>query len=208
MEHRLFRWGSLLVIGALVAHIMVERARPEEEQNGLSMMLSFIVMGVIGAVLFVTWVLPTLGDRMTEALVSSGEKVEPTPGSLVAGHLASGDYEAAIGELQKQSLADPSNPRPVLEIARLHHEKLDDTTSAIQSLHTALVSRDWAPAHETTLRLRLADFMLIAHPDNFEAAKAEIQKVLDAFPETPQAAEAATKHREIQEKQFLASRQE
>ena len=48
MEHRIYRWGSLLVMGALLVHVMVERARPDEEQNGLSMMLSFIVMGVVG----------------------------------------------------------------------------------------------------------------------------------------------------------------
>jgi hypothetical protein len=162
---------------------------------------------VIGAILFVTWVLPTLGDKMTEALVSSGEKVEETPGSLVARHIANGEYEEAIGELQKQSLAEPLNPRPVLEIARLHHEKLEDPESAVQSLQTALVSREWPPVHEAALRLRLVDFLLVMPPVNFEAAKAEVQRVLDRFPGTPQSADASTKLREIQEKQFLASRQ-
>lgn len=188
--------------------VLVEKAKPDEEQNGMTMMLAFIVAGVIGAVLFVTWGLPTIGDKMTEALVSSGEKVEDTPGSVVARHIAQGDYEEAIAELQKQSLAEPQNPRPVLEIARLHHEKLEDPESAVQSLRTALVSREWPPAHEATLRLRLADFLMIVPPGGFEAARTEVQGVLDRFPGTPQAADAATKLREIQEKQFLASRQQ
>jgi len=208
MEHRFFRWGSLLVMGALLVHVLVEKSRPEEDQNGMAMMLSFIVMGVIAAVLFVTWVLPGIGDKMTEALVSSGEKIPQTPGSEVARHIAEGDYEAAIGDLQKQSLAEPQNPRPVLEIARLHHEKLDDPGSAVQSLHTALISREWPPVHEAVLRLRLADLMLVAQPDAFEPARAEVQQVVDRFPGTPQAADAAGKLREIQEKQFLASRRE
>jgi len=206
MEHRFFRWGSLLAMGALLVHVLVEKGRPEEEQNGLAMMLSFIVMGVIGAVLFVTWVLPAIGDKMTEALVSSGEKVESTPGSEVARHIAEGDYEEAISGLQKQSLGEPLNPRPVLEIARLHQEKLDDPASAVQSLHTALVSREWAPAHEAALRLRLAECLLAANPGDFDSARAEVQQVLDRFPGTPHAADAATSLRQIQEKQFLASR--
>jgi hypothetical protein len=206
MEHRFFRWGSLALMAAMMVFVLIEKAKPEAEQNGMTMMLAFIVAGVVGAVLFVTWVLPTIGDKMTEALVSSGEKVEETPGAVVARHIAHGEYEEAISELQKQSLADPHNPRPVLEIARLHHEKLDDSQSAVQSIQTALVSREWPPAHESTLRLRLADFILVGSPPNFEAAKAEVQRVLERFPSTPQAADASTKLREIQEKQFLASR--
>lgn len=196
------------MMAAMMVFVMVEKSKLEEEQNGLTMMLAFIVAGVIGAILFVTWGLPTLGDKMTEALVSSGEKVEETPGSLVARHIANGEYEEAIGELQKQSLAEPQNPRPVLEIARLHHEKLEDAESAVQSLQTALVSREWSPVHESMLRLRLVDFLLAVPPPNFEAAMAEVQRVVDRFPGTPQAADAATKLRDIQEKQFLASRKE
>jgi len=206
MEHRIFRWGSLLVMGALLIHVMVERARPDDEQNGLSMMLSFIVMGVVGAVLFATWLLPTIGDKMSEALVSSGEKMPQTPGSRVARHLVEGDYEGAIAELQRQSLAAPLNPKPVLEISRLHHEKLADTGSAVQSLRTALVSREWPPADEATLRFRLADLMLMLTPPAFSTAEAEVQTVLDKFPGTTQAGDAESKRRELREKKFLASR--
>lgn len=194
------------MLAALLVFVLVEKARPEEKQNGLTMMLAFIVAGVIGAILFVTWVLPTIGDKMTEALVSSGEKIEETPGAVVARLVAHGEFEEAIGELQKQSLADPHNPRPVLEIARLHLEKLDDPESALQSLQTALVSREWPAAHEATLRLRLADIFLSLAPANFEAAKSEALRVAERFQGTPHAADAATKLREIQEKQFLASR--
>lgn len=194
------------MIAAMMGFVMVEKAKPEAEQNGLTMMLAFIVAGVVAAVLFVTWVLPTLGDKMTEALVSSGEKVEDTPGAVVARHIAHGEYEEAIGELQKQSLADPHNPRPVLEIARLHHEKLEDLPGAVQTVRTALVSREWLPVHESSLRLRLADFLMAGTPPDFEGAKGEVQSVLDRFPGTPQAMEASTRLRAIQEKQFLASR--
>jgi hypothetical protein len=208
MEHRFFRWGSLALIAAMMGFVMVEKAKPEAEQNGLTMMLAFIVAGVVAAVLFVTWVLPVIGDKMTEALVSSGEKVEDTPGARVARHIAQGEYDEAISELQKQSLADPHHPRPVLEIARLHQEKLEDLEGAVQSLRTALVSREWLPVHETTLRLRLADFLMAGAPPDFEGAKSEAQSVLDRFSGTPQAMDASAKLRVIQEKQFLASRAE
>jgi len=206
MEHRFFRWGSLLAIAAMMVFVLREKAKPEMEQNGMTMMLAFIVAGVLGAVLFVTWVLPTIGDKMTEALVSSGEKVEETIGSTVARHIASGDYDEAILVLEKQSATEPQNPRPVVEIARLYHEKLDDLPSARQTIATALVSREWPPIHEAALRLRLADFLVLQVPPDFEAAKAEVQRVSERFAGTPQAGDAAIKLREIQEKQFLASR--
>ncbi len=208
MEGRYFRWVSLLIVVLMTIFVIAERGKPEEEQNGLTVMLAFIVASVLCAILFVTWILPTLGDKVTEAMVSSGEKVRDTPGAIVARHIAQGDYEGAITELQKQSFAEPQNPRPVLEIARLHLEKLEDPQSALQSLQTALVSREWPALHEATLRLKLADLLASASPPDFEAAKAEVQQVIDRFPGTTQAADASALLNQIQEKQFLASRGE
>ena len=87
-----------------------------------------------------------------------------------------------------------------------HAVGMADTGSAVQSLRTALVSREWPPADEATLRFRLADLMLMLTPPAFSTAEAEVQTVLDKFPGTTQAGDAESKRRELREKKFLASR--
>ncbi len=207
MEHRFFRYGSLAVIGLLILHVIWIRSRPEEQQNesGVLMILELFIIAILGGVLFVTWVLPALGDSMTEAMIGSGEKVEQTPRSTVVSLIAAGDYEEAILELEKQAQAAPTDRGPVLEIARLYHDKLNDPDSAVQTIRTALVSREWAAEDETQLRLRLADW-LGARKD-FAGAREQVEAVLAKFPDTPQAGAATTKLREVQEKEYLASRE-
>lgn len=207
MEHRFVRIGSLLVIGALLLHVMIQKGRPEEEQNGMTMMLEIIVMGVLGGILFVTWILPSLGDKMSEAMIGSGEEVEETPHSETAARIAAGNYAGAIAEYQKISLANPADRHPVMEIARLYRDKLHDSDSAVQTLHTALVSREWTPDNEAALRLRLADVLAEDRKD-FEAAKEQAQAVIDKFSGTPPAGAATAKLHDISEKQYLASREE
>ena len=206
MEHRFFRIGSLLVCAALIGHVALELRKAEADQNGVQVIMEIIVIAVIGGILFVTWILPTLGDKMTEAMISSGEQMEKTAGSEMAALIAAGDYEGAIAALQKQSLAEPANRQPVMEIARLYRDKLDDLDSALQTLQTALVSREWSPESEATLRLRRAE-LLARDLKDFTAAKAEVQAVLEKYPGTPQAGSATVRLREIEEQQYLATRQ-
>ena len=103
------------------------------------------------------------------------------------------------------ALAQPDDRFPVLEIARLYRDKLEDPDSAIQSLHTALISRPWSVESEGTLRLKLADLLSTDRKD-FAAALVEVQTVIEKFPGTPSAGAATSKLREIEEQQFLASR--
>ena len=48
-----------------------------------------------------------------------------------------------------------ARPLSGAEIARLYRDKLHDSNSAMVSLHTALVSREWQVEDETIIRLRL-----------------------------------------------------
>ena len=50
-------------------------------------------MAGLGGLLLVTWVLPALGDSVSEAMIGSGEKVEETVRSVAAVKLAAGNYE-------------------------------------------------------------------------------------------------------------------
>jgi hypothetical protein len=227
MEHRLFRFGSLLIIVVLGIHVMLERrkpdqssvvvaeiesepggpteeVRPADQQNGILIILELIVMAGLGGVLVVTWLLPALGDSVSEAMIGSGEKVEETPRSVAAAKLAAGDYEGAIKELQQQELNHPADRYPVLEIARIYRDKMDDSNSATLTLHTALVSREWPIEDETILRLRLAEF-LAADRKDFAGAREQIESIIQQHPGTPQAGAATTQLRALEEQEYRAS---
>jgi hypothetical protein len=226
MEHRLFRFGSLLVIILLGIHVMIEMGKPDQsaavvaavesesgevaevkprsEQNGILIIIELIVMAGLGGMLLVTWVLPALGDSVSEAMIGSGEKVEETGRSVAAAKLAAGDYEGAIKELQKQEMKSPHDRYPVLEIARIYRDKLHDSNSAMVSLHTALVSREWQVEDETIIRLRLAEFMAADRKD-FAGARELIESIIQEHPGTPQAAAATTQLRALEEQEYRAS---
>lgn len=206
MEHRFFRYGSLAVIGLLVLHVLIIRGQPEEKQNenAVLMILELFVIAILGGILFVTWVLPTLGEKVTEAVLSSGEKEAETPHSVVVALLAEGDYEGAIAELQKQAQAAPTDRKPVMEMARIYHDRLEDPDSAVQTIKTALVSREWSPEDETQLRLKLAEWL--AGRKDFAGARHQLETVIEKYPGTPQAGAATSTLREVEEKEYLANR--
>lgn len=207
MENRFFRYGALVAVALVLGHVLWLRSRPEQEQNesGVLLILELFVIAILGGVLFVTWILPSLSDKVTEAVLSSGEKEEKTPRAIVAELLAEEDYEGAIAELQKQSLQNPSDRRLVMDMAWVYRDKLQDLPSAVQTIRTALVSREWSPENETALRAKLAE--LLAEQKDFAGAKQELETVMQKFAGTPQAGEAASKLRDIEEKEYLAKRE-
>lgn len=206
MDSRLFRITALIVMVLLIFAVMRERNLPEEEMNPGLIVFELIIIAVLGGLLFVTWLLPALGDKISEGMMGSGEKAEETPSSRAVGLIARGDYQGAILEFEKMAAASPADRYPVVEISRIYRDKLDDPDGAIQTLHTALVSREWRPEDEVFLRLRMADIQ-VADKKDFAAAREAVQAVVTKFEGTPHAANATHKLRQIDEEEYLASRQ-
>jgi tetratricopeptide (TPR) repeat protein len=206
MDSRLFRISSLVILVLLVARIIYEKNQPDEEVNAMLVVLELILGAAIAGTLFVTWLLPSLGDKVSEAMLGSGEKVEETATSIATARLAQGDYEGAILEFEKMAAAHPADRQPVVEISRVYRDKLGDVDSAIQTIQTALVSREWNAEDEAFFWLRLADLHSKDKKD-FVKAREMVEKVMEKFADTPHAANATHKLRQIEEEEFIASRQ-
>jgi tetratricopeptide (TPR) repeat protein len=206
MESRSFRIAALIILVLLVIRIAYEKSLPDEEVNAMLVVLEMIVVAAIAGTLFVTWLLPTIGDKMSEAMLGSGDKVKETADSVATARLAQGDYDGAILEFEKMAAANPADRQPVVEISRIYRDKLADVDSAIQTIQTALVSREWKPEDESFFWLRLSEFYSKDKKD-FVKAREMVEKVTEKFAGTPHAANATHKLRQIEEEEFIASRQ-
>ncbi|MGI8604484.1 MAG: tetratricopeptide repeat protein [Verrucomicrobiales bacterium] len=206
MDSRFFRISSIIVLGLLLGKIIYDRSLPEEEVNSMLVVFEFIIVAAIAGTLFVTWLLPSLTDKFSEAMLGSGDKIEETQTSIATAKLAQGDYEGAILEFEKMAAANPSDRQPVVEISRVYRDKLDDPDSAIQTIHTALISREWKPEDEAFFLLRLADLYSKDKRD-FGKAREVVDQVLQKHHGTPHAANATHKLRQIEEEEFIASRE-
>jgi hypothetical protein len=205
MESKFFRITALIILVLLIGKVIYDKNQPEEDANAMLAVLELIIIFAIGGTLFVTWILPGLGDKVTEAMVGSGAKVKETETSQAMARVAQGDYAGAIREFEKMALANPADRYPVVEISRMYRDKLDDVDAAIQTIETALVSRPWSPEDETFLLLRLAEFYSKDKAD-FTKARQAIDRVMEKHAGTAHAANATHKLRQIEEAEYLASR--
>lgn len=117
--------------------------------------------------------------------------------------MVAGDYDGAIAEYARLSMAHPEDRQPVMEMARLHHDKLNDPDSAIQTLSTALESRTWKPDDETFLTIRLAEWLMQDRQD-FAGARARLEHIQQKFAGEAPSFQATTKLREVDEAEFRA----
>ena len=203
MEHKVFRIGSLAFLVLLVIGIAKEKNLPDDSQNPLYLVLLYILAAVIVGILVVTWALPALGDKVSEAMIGSGEEAEETPTSKAVALMVAGDYEGAISEYARLSMANPEDRHPVVEMARLYHDKLDDPESAIQTLATALGSRSWKADDETFLTIRLADWLMEDRKD-FAGARERLEHLQRKHAGEAPSFQAATKLREVDEAEYRA----
>jgi len=160
-----------------------------------------IVMGVIGGILCVKFVIPWIGDAFGEAVFSSGEKVEQDEMTKAAACISQGDYAGAIGHYEKMLDDKPDDPFPVAEIAKIHAERLHDPHSALRALEEHLQSKDWPVDDAAFLMFRIADVHL-THLHDFETAHDMLEQVVGNFPNTRHSANAHHKISELEQAQY------
>lgn len=160
-----------------------------------------IVVGVVGGILCVKFVIPWIGDAMGEAMFSSGEKVEQDEMTKAAACISQGDYAGAIGHYEKMLEDKPDDPFPVAEIAKIHAERLHDPQSALRALEEHLQSREWPVDDAAFIMFRIADVHL-THRHDFETARDMLEQVIGNFPNTRHSANAHHKMNEIEQVQY------
>ena len=160
-----------------------------------------IVLGLVGGLLAVKYVIPMLGDAMSEAVFSSGEKVEQDEMTKAAAKIAQGDYQGAIEHYEKMLQDKPDDPFPVAEIAKVHAERLRNPQAALKALEEHLQSKDWPVDDAAFIMFRIADVHL-THRHDFETARDMLEQIISNFPNTRHSANAHHRMTEIEQMQY------
>ena len=159
---------------------------------------TFILLTAGAAIVAAVFVLPAAGEWIGNLFYSAPEEVEPDKYHDAASKLAQGDYQGAIKAYRAIAKDEPDTRFPIVEIAKIQQEHLHDGDAAINSIQTALDSKEWAENDAAYFMFRLADLHQTEKNDE-ETAKAYLNRVIETFPETRHSANATHKLHEIEQ---------
>lgn len=175
-----------------------------ENEKEVYKFLSILGLAVAGGFFVVMVVLPRMGDAMGTMMYSSGEEISSSEGMEAAAKIAAGDYGGAIEEYEKMMAEKPDDPFPIVEIAKIHADKLRDPSTALTFLQTQLQSREWDADQGSMIMFRMVEIYQ-SHQD-FDSAKEILNLVMAKYAGTRHSANAKHKIGEIEQAQFKAAR--
>ncbi len=188
----------LFVAGVVTATFVFTDS--EDDTSAVSQLPALMLAGAYVGIMFVLYVLPTLTDKATTAVLDSGELVESDPLHDARAAYARGDYEEAIEVYKTVAENDPYNRLPWIEIAKIQHDNLEDPQAAAKTLEDALESHEWPINDAACFMGKLSDIYL-QDLNNPEASIATLNQMIELFPETRHSANATHKIHEIQRMQ-------
>lgn len=186
--------------GVAVLYVMGRWSSPAWQENPIYPLLSIILLAVIGGVIFVTVILPRMGDAVGTMMYSSGEKLGEDKGRKAAALLAQGDYEGAITEYQKVIDDNPDDTFAISEIAKIRSEHLDSPITALSFLQEHLERHEWPPDNAAFLMFRIVDVLM--EQEQYDDAKEVLEQIVGNFPGTRHSANANHKITDIEQIQF------
>lgn len=173
-------------------------------KNPIKLLTYFVILAAGVGFVVVQWVIPMLGDAVSTATFSSGEKAGPSPYAKAISFVTAGKYHEALEEFQRVATENPTDRYPVMEMVKLQLGKLENIDGAMETLTQAL-EREWPEEDATFFAQRLAD-LYYEEKGDIPAAKQILQQLIEQFPGSPAAGNATHRLREIEEAEFLASR--
>jgi TolA-binding protein len=175
-------------------------------KNPVKLLTFFLVLATGVGFVMVSWVVPLLGDLISGATFSSGEKAGPSPYARAISLTTTGQYVEAVIEFQRLAAADPTDRYPVMELVKLQLGKLENVDAAILTLQNAL-AQEWPEKDGAFFSQRLAD---LYQDEKGESARAKeiLHSIIAKYPASPAAGNATHRIREIEEAEFIASRKQ
>ena len=167
----------------------------QESEVGLQF-VSVMGLTILGGILFVLFVLPRIGESIGAFFYSAPAKIEPDAFTKAAAKVTQGDYEGAIEAYREIALDEPDNRFPIIEIAKIQQDHLDNVDAAITTLEGAVESKEWPINDATFFIFRIQDLYLTEKNDEARA-KELLQLVIEKFPDTRHSANAHHKLNEI-----------
>ncbi len=184
----------VIILGLLVYRWIMQAS------DGMKL-VGFILLGGIGGMLAVKYLLPWIGDAIGEGMYSSGEQIEQDGLMKAAACISQGDYAGALDHYQKMMHEKPEDPFPAAEMAKVHAERLGDPHMAIQVLTNHLQSREWSVDDAAFLLFRVVEVQT-NHLHDFAAARSTLEQVIAGYPNTRHSANAHHKITELEQVEF------
>ena len=193
----------IIAICAILSFFLFREARAAYGQENLDpgkIVLLFggvIVLGGAIAVLFVTLVMPSIGDAIGNLFFSPSEAAEKDPHADARTALAKGDFEEAIEQFKKAFENDETDTFALSEVAKIQCDHLQDPPSAAEFLE-GMLQREWPPEAAVFLSSRLVD-VYWKYQHDAESARALLLQIIEMMPGTKFAANAQHRLREIEQ---------
>jgi len=161
--------------------------------GGLDYATAFIVViacAVCGIVLGLTWgseIGGLLGRPLTSLFDGGSQEVVPAPFySIAEAKRKQGKYPEAAAEIRRQLERFPGDFTGMLLLAEVQAEDLNDLAAAQTTVERTLVECERNPLNLSLALNRLADWHLKYGRDP-DSARADLERVIQMFPETQQA---------------------
>lgn len=171
-------------------------SQSDETDQMVAVAIPFFASVAYGGFLTVAYLLPFLGERVSQGMI--GSDVEPEEDLFVmAGRAAKeGDVLEAVASYRRAWLANPGDRRAVVEIAKLQRNELKSPAAAVETLREAYDSQTWEEDDAAFLLFRMAE---IQEEDLEEprAVQETLERVTSELEGTRHAANARHRLREM-----------
>lgn len=176
---------------------------PGGYRNGMAVFTYIVFAALIGGVVVLKWIIPAIGDKVADSFYSAPEKVEQTLTHKAMALVAQGEYRKAIDLFEKALAEGPKDRFAMMEMVKLHQEKLGDVDTAVNLLETAAADSTWGSDDRCFFMVKLADTHATQRCD-FARARQVLEELIRDYPESNHAANAHHKLHEIEEQELMA----
>jgi tetratricopeptide (TPR) repeat protein len=181
-------------ITAGVIAVIKWKVFPIADQGGMAAFSAVAYCMLLGLVMFATWrrsIGSIIADPLGSLFDGGNVPVEPKPLYSIARSLQKrGKYLESVAELRRQLDAFPTDMEGLLLLAQIQAEDLKDLPGAELTIHHFCSQPGHAPKNIAFALYSMADWHLKIGQDS-EAARRNLQMVIDMFPDSEVALAAA-----------------
>lgn len=200
------RTGSRIAFGGVILGIWVFKILPVAAQGGFGAIFAvlatvpfMIILGILLTPKLGRWIASPLANLYDDG---NKEYIPHANYTIAEARIMQNDFHGAAAEIRSQLRQFPNDQRGWFMLAELQAARFNDMDGAMSSLSTILSQPD-APAHLFAGAANFAADLHIKHSRDPEAARASLQEIIDRFPGSTQAHQAAERIGHLPTKQQL-----
>ena len=156
-----------------------------------------IFAGLFAAYLFMTFILPVIGDKTSQMILGdNNETVEEDAFRPARALVAQGEYEEAIVAYRVALIKEPENRMGWTDVAKLYAEKLEQPNLAIATYQEAITAHEWPEDDAAFFLFRISEWQINDLEDSASGI-VTLQEIRAAYPESRNSANAGQLLRQL-----------